>query len=68
MRCTKKTPDRADGFDELMELVKDYGECCRADEMKGGGDPYDVPLIEAQLELARIKLEVHVARMRRGRE
>lgn len=50
---------------ELMQLVREYAEAETADSWKGGGDPVDIPLIEAQLELARVRLEAHVTKMRR---
>lgn len=52
-------------WDELNELIVAYSEACRADETKGGGDPNDYDVIEAEHTLAQLKLEAHITKMRR---
>lgn len=64
----KKTPNLPDQLDVLRQLIADYVECARADEIKGGGDPLAIPEIEAELNLARTKLEIHIAKLARDEE
>lgn len=42
---------------ELSTLIVDFVAANEADSWKGGGDGRDVPLIEAELEVAHLKLE-----------
>lgn len=64
---TKETKE-SNAWDGLIALIEDYAEASRADEMKGGGDPSSFAEIAAFLELARAKLNGHIARMRRELE
>lgn len=62
----KKTPAKTktkSSWTVLATLIAEYGEACRDDEAKYGGDPLSIPEIEAQLTLARAKIEVHLAHM-----
>lgn len=52
---SKKSP-----VDNLWPFIEAYADARCADEMKGGGDPDSHPIIEAELELARLKLEALV--------
>lgn len=61
---TKKKA-KSDPWRKLLRLIGDYAGWSRADEMKGGGDPESYGEIEASLKLAKVKLEGHIARMRR---
>lgn len=61
----KKEPTK---WETLTHLIGEYVEWCRADEMKGGGDPTAISEIEAGLELARVKLMGHIQRMIREEE
>lgn len=65
MSRKRKEPTK---WDVLRQFIVDYAEWCRADEMKGGGDPLSIPEIEASLSLARAKLEAHIAKMIREEE
>jgi len=58
----RSNPKTAD-WNQLRSLVERYAEASRADEMKGGGDPEEYEIIEKELELARMKLELHISRM-----
>lgn len=49
----------------FMELLVDYDDCVRADEMKGGGDPIDIPEIEANLAKSRARIEAFILRLKR---
>lgn len=49
----------------LRELICEYADACRADEMKGGGDPEAVPEIEACMNYCLARLDVHISRMER---
>lgn len=53
-------------WQKLRELIKEFGEASRADEMKGGGDPLDYQTIEMQLQLTERKLGSHIAKMQRA--
>lgn len=57
---------KPDPWRTLTKLISNYAAWARADEMKGGGDPTDIPQIEASLELARANLNAHIERLRRG--
>jgi hypothetical protein len=59
-----KRTDYDDQWLKLWRLILNYGNACRADEMKGGGDPLDIPIIEMELKLARDKLGLQYDRMR----
>ena len=45
---------------DLHNLIHEYTDHAIAESWKGGGDPADIPVLEAQLELARTKLERHI--------
>lgn len=49
----------------LRTLIQDLEESARADEMKGGGDPNDMDVREAEYKLARAKVLAHIADMER---
>lgn len=49
-------------------LVAAFADANRADEMKGGGDPADIPEIEAHLAKATNSLRKYVTRLERFRE
>lgn len=68
MARKKQTKREPDDWQKLVDLIADYGAACRADEMKGGGDPDAIPEIEAYLELARCRINTHLAHMRRNLE
>lgn len=55
---------KPDFWKQLEQLIKNYTEAVVADSWKGGGDPADIPLIEATLELERLKLERHIDKMK----
>jgi hypothetical protein len=42
---------------QLNALIDAHVQAQIADSWKGGGDPNDIPLIEAEAEVARLKLE-----------
>lgn len=44
-------------WSHLRALITRYGEACRADAMKGGGDPESIPEIEKELELAKFRVD-----------
>lgn len=52
-------------WDTLEELCQALADAQQADSWKGGGDPDAIPIIEAELELAKMKLRVHIDGMRR---
>ena len=56
---------KSDRWDILATLIVEYGDACRADEMKGAGAPEDADVIEAQLVLVRAKIDAHMAKMQR---
>jgi hypothetical protein len=49
-------------------LIAAYTEASIQESWKGGGDPLDVPVLEAELALARLKLEAHIATREREDE
>ncbi len=55
-------------FIVLMELVGQYAEAVAEERNKGGGDPFDIPIIEKELELAEARLLAHAGRMRANYE
>lgn len=57
-----------DKWRELARLIQAYADAQEADSWKGGGDPADTLVIEAQLQLARVQLTAHVEKMRRELE
>jgi hypothetical protein len=63
-----KRKKKLDPWEQLGALIRDYGEWCRSDEMKGGGDPEYMPVVEAELALARARLNAHINEMRRMQE
>lgn len=62
----KKKESKPDQWNALVGLIAQYGEMCRADEMKGGGDPADAQVIEAEFALAQARLNAHIDKLRRG--
>jgi hypothetical protein len=50
---------------ELRYRINEYAEAMVAESWKGGGDPADIPVVEAQLELSKAKLDAHLERMER---
>ncbi len=61
----KKKEAPVDPWNKLLVLIYEYGEACRADEMKGGGDPTYMEVVEAEFKLARARVEAHVTDMKR---
>ena len=53
---------------QLGVLINEYAEAYAADQMKGGGDPIDIPVIEAQLVLSNEKVNAQVQLLRRELE
>jgi hypothetical protein len=53
-------------FQTLRTLIGEYAQAAVADSWKGGGDPAEIPIFEAQLTLAQTKLDAHIERMERG--
>jgi len=49
--------------DELIHAINAYADACRADEVKGGGDPASIPEIEARLKRTQQQLAFHIQRM-----
>lgn len=47
----------------LLDLVSTLVAAEVAHSWKGGGDPCDIPVIEAELALARAKLDAFVTRL-----
>jgi|HubBroStandDraft_2_1064218.scaffolds.fasta_scaffold1777506_2 hypothetical protein len=72
MSKKKKNPvppiSKIDPWEILVSLIQEYGHACRADEMKGGGDPAEFELIEKELELTTLKVNVHIEKMKRDLE
>lgn len=60
-----KSKKQRDDWQILPDLIAAYAAAVVADSWKGGGDPADYPVIEAELELAKAKLETHIAKLRR---
>lgn len=54
-----------DPWEGLIELIQAYGDACRADETKGGGDPADFDVIEKECELATLKVNSYIEKMKR---
>jgi len=59
---------KPDDWGNLRKLIAGYVEAAIADSWKGGGDPADIDVKEAMLELTRAKLEAHITKMQRGME
>jgi len=58
----RKKPDK---WARLGALIQAYADAQEADSWKGGGDPSEVPVIEARLQLARAELNAHIGFLRR---
>lgn len=52
-------------WDELIVRIQAYAEARVADSWKGGSDPMDIPIFEAQLALETAKLMAHIEYMKR---
>lgn len=52
-------------WDELRQLIVNYGEASRVDEMRGGGDPSEFEIKRLEYELAKKRVEAHITRMER---
>jgi hypothetical protein len=64
--ATKKINRRIiDQWAELMRRIEEYRDAAIAESWKGGGDPVDVPAIDAQLQLAEALLNSHIEKMKR---
>lgn len=55
-------------WNHLRVLIRNHAIAVRDDEMKGGGDPADVELIEARLKVAELELDGHIHKMYRHYE
>jgi hypothetical protein len=73
IRATKEAPrpattgrEAVSEFNTLRTLIGDFAQAAIAESWKGGGDPAEMPVFEAQLKLAEIKLDSHIKRMERG--
>ena len=64
MKKKKVRTPRKEPLAELADLIHIYTEASRADEMKGGGDPNNYEIIEAELELSRAKLNAQIQYIR----
>jgi hypothetical protein len=60
-----KKSNISDAWNTLEELCQGLADAQEADSWKGGGDPDAIPIIEAELELAKLKLRTHIDKMRR---
>lgn len=69
-KTKQKTPKKQapDKWNKLLQLIAEFADATVQDSWKGGGDPEERPLREVELELARIKLEVHISQMKREQE
>lgn len=56
---------KSDQWQMLRIMINTYVEHSIADSWKGGGDPHDVPVIEAQLKLIKAQLMTHIDKMKR---
>lgn len=61
----RKDPGVEHRWETLEELCQQLADAQEADSWKGGGDPDAIPVIEAELELAKLKLRTHIDSMRR---
>lgn len=61
----KRDPGVEHRWETLEELCQQLADAQEADSWKGGGDPEAIPIIEAELELAKLKLRTHIDSMRR---
>lgn len=52
----------------LIDKIDRVVRAVRADEVKGGGDPADVAIIEAELKRAALRLCRHIEKMRQDAE
>lgn len=53
-----------DRWHALVRMIQEYADAQEADSWKGGSDPEDMPVREAELKLARIQLQRHIEKMR----
>lgn len=58
-------PGERNDWESLEELIQGLADAQEADSWKGGGDPDEIPVIEMQLNLAKLKLRTHIDKMRR---
>lgn len=65
-RAKKAAKKPADDWGRLAHLIEIYRDAAIADAEKGGGDPSDVPAIEAELQVANIRLNCHIEAMSRS--
>lgn len=56
-------PPEPNLWEVLMALIQEYTEAAIQESWKGGGDPADIPILEAELELSRSKLNRHMEKM-----
>lgn len=61
-KIDRRKPDK---WVSLMRFIQNYADAQEANSWKGGGDPADVPVIEAQLQLAKAQLEQFIEILRR---
>jgi hypothetical protein len=55
-------------WERLSELTDEFAAAAIADSWKGGGDPLDGPVIEAELLKTKYALEAHISKIRREYE
>jgi hypothetical protein len=56
---------KVSSWDTLRTLIVEYAEAYVADSWKGGGDPADFEVVEAQFKLALAQLNAHIDKMER---
>lgn len=64
----KKKAKSPNKWEQLSTLIQEYADAQEADSWKGGGDPDAIPVVEAQLQLARARLNAHIWTMQRELE
>jgi hypothetical protein len=50
---------------KAKRLITQFANAVRADEMKGGGDPADIPEIEMHLQRTRERLNAYIVELER---
>jgi hypothetical protein len=59
-----RASSKEDDWMRLVKLITDYAVAYADDNMKGGGDPDAIPIIEQELERSRMRLNYHINLMR----
>jgi hypothetical protein len=68
MKPKKSKPKINPVYARLSKLIAEYVDAAIAESWKGGGDPAEIEVLEARMNIARLELNVHMEKMQREQQ